>query len=62
MLRDQVIPELLNGMAQDAPLRLCSAGCASGEEAYSLAMLFSEAMGAEPPAYAHLPLIVSIPR
>jgi len=44
-LRDSVIPALLDGLDPDATIRVWSAGCASGEEAYSLAMLFAEAMG-----------------
>ena len=31
----------------DAPVRVWSAGCASGEETYTLAMMFSEVLGAE---------------
>ena len=47
-LRDQVLPDLI---AQARPrgglLRLWSAGCATGEEAYSLAILVAEALGPE---------------
>ncbi len=41
-LRDEVVPRLVSG---DGPIRIWSAGCASGEEAYSIAMLLSEAIG-----------------
>ncbi|MDB4876810.1 MAG: methyltransferase, CheR-type with sensor [Gemmatimonadetes bacterium] len=43
-----IIPELLARHQPGLPIRVWSAGCASGEEAYTLAMLFAEAMGAEP--------------
>src|SRR5437588_3209486 len=44
-LRDRVVPELA-GIPGDADvLRVWSAGCASGEETYSLAMLLAEALG-----------------
>src|SRR5947207_1794579 len=46
-LRSEVIPPLLAGRAPDEPVRIWSAGCASGEEAYSLAILFAEALGIE---------------
>ncbi|MCX8509825.1 MAG: hypothetical protein ORN49_13275, partial [Rhodobacteraceae bacterium] len=37
-LRDTVLPSLLNHAASDRPLRFWSAGCAAGQEAYSMAM------------------------
>jgi two-component system CheB/CheR fusion protein len=46
-LRTTVIPELLEARGPDGPIRIWSAGCASGEETYSVAMLFAEALGAE---------------
>ena len=46
-LADAVIPGLLKTRAQGAPIRAWSAGCASGEEAYTLAMLLAEAVGCE---------------
>ncbi|GIJ44543.1 chemotaxis protein CheR [Virgisporangium aliadipatigenens] len=44
-LRTDVLPSMLAGKGPDAPLRVWSAGCASGEEAYSLAILLAEALG-----------------
>jgi two-component system CheB/CheR fusion protein len=46
-LRDEVIPLLIAEKAPDQPIRLWSAGCASGEEAYSLAIVFAETLGVE---------------
>ena len=47
-LRDQVLPELIAlARGRDKQLRLWSAGCATGEEAYSLAILVAEALGPE---------------
>ncbi|MCC7540441.1 MAG: protein-glutamate O-methyltransferase CheR [Deltaproteobacteria bacterium] len=45
-LRDVVLPELVAERRREGSLRLrmLSAGCASGEEAYSLAMLLSETL------------------
>jgi two-component system CheB/CheR fusion protein len=45
VLRDQVIPQILANAKDERPIRVWSVGCASGEEPYSLAMLFAEAMG-----------------
>jgi two-component system, chemotaxis family, CheB/CheR fusion protein len=47
-LRDEVLPGLVRPEASE-PIRVWSAGCASGEEAYSIAMLLAEAIG--PDAY-----------
>ncbi|MFL5803244.1 MAG: CheR family methyltransferase [Roseiflexaceae bacterium] len=41
-LRDQIVPELLNRRAATRTLRFWSAGCATGEEPYSLAIQLSE--------------------
>src|SRR5262249_33870012 len=41
----EVIPRIVADKADDAPIRVWSAGCASGEEVYSLAILLCEAVG-----------------
>lgn len=45
-LRDQVLPGVPRGADGGRCLRVLSAGCASGEEAYSIAMLLREALPA----------------
>ncbi len=37
-----VVPRVLEGKTAEAPIRIWTAGCATGEEAYSVAMLFYE--------------------
>jgi two-component system CheB/CheR fusion protein len=45
-LESEVIPQLIDKLPPDEELRVWVAGCATGEEAYSLAMLFWEAFAA----------------
>jgi len=47
MLAKTVIPDLVRRQAVDEPLRVWVCGCSTGEEAYSLAMLFHEAIAAD---------------
>jgi len=46
MLRDNLLPNLIDQAAEKSPphLRVLSAGCSSGEEVYSIAMLVLDAM------------------
>ena len=45
-LRTAIVPKVI-AASTDGDIRIWSAGCASGEECYSVAMLFAEVMGAE---------------
>src|SRR5436305_1570827 len=40
-LANEVVPEVLKQKDAEQPVRVWSAGCASGEEAYTLAMVFA---------------------
>jgi len=42
LLAEQVIPDLVRRHEADSPLRIWVAGCSTGEETYSIAMLFLE--------------------
>ena len=44
LMRDQVVPSLLASRPKGHQLRAWTPGCSTGEEAYSLAMVFKEAL------------------
>ena len=44
-INDSVLPSILAQKGHDGQLRVWSAGCATGEEAYTLAMLLAESFG-----------------
>ena len=46
-LRREIMPELIADTESAEDIRVWSAGCATGEEAYSLAIAFAEALGIE---------------
>jgi len=46
-LAAEVIPRFIAGKQPHEPMRVWSAGCASGEEAYTLAIVLAEALGLE---------------
>ena len=48
-LEDPLLGRLIAGKPDGEPIRVWSAGCASGEEAYSIAMLLADRLG--PPEY-----------
>ena len=46
-LAAEILPRILADKGEGEPVRIWSAGCASGEEAYTLAMVTAEVMGAD---------------
>ena len=54
LLRNFIIPELIRQKQATRNLRICSAGCSSGEEPYSLAILLQELI----PDFKHWNLII----
>src|SRR5262249_24207250 len=45
LLQEDVIPKIIEQRGRRGPIRVWTAGCASGEEAYSVAILFAEGLG-----------------
>jgi two-component system CheB/CheR fusion protein len=46
-IANDIIPQIINKQQANKPIRIWSAGCASGEETYTIAILLAEALGME---------------
>jgi two-component system CheB/CheR fusion protein len=46
-MAEEIVPQLVASRPADTPLRVWSAGCASGEEAYTVAMVLARVLGDE---------------
>lgn len=49
VLKNRMLPKLLEGKAEGEPLRVWVPGCSTGEEAYSIAMVLSEYLAGRQP-------------
>jgi two-component system CheB/CheR fusion protein len=50
-LKEKVFPRLIAGRSPDTPIRIWVAGCATGEEVYSLAICLQEFMASQPTSF-----------
>jgi two-component system, chemotaxis family, CheB/CheR fusion protein len=46
-IQEEIVPRILAAVPDDGPIRIWSAGCASGEEAYTAAIVLLETLGEE---------------
>ncbi len=46
-LQEELLPAMLSAKGENEPIRCWSAGCASGEEAYTIAIILAEILGIE---------------
>jgi two-component system CheB/CheR fusion protein len=46
-LSTEIVPRLLDSLSDDQPLRVWCAGCSSGEETYTMAIVLAEVLGEE---------------
>ena len=47
-LREQIVPQILKDRPHSEPIRIWVPGCSTGQEAYSLAMMFTECLDGRP--------------
>jgi len=46
-IAEEIVPRIIEERDPDEPIRIWSTGCATGEEAFTAAIIFAEAMGDE---------------